>query len=315
MKPAVNKAMAVGALVAVTGAAFLFAFTFFKKGGYSEKDSYLVRARFGDATGLTWKSKVQIAGIQVGEVTKISLDRNKALLEIRIKKEVELHTDACLYKSFPSALLPDALLEVIPGSADKPPLSSLPEDQREITCIREATSVQQLLDSMSKIASDVQVVTGDLADTVRNNQGSLKDVIQNLAATTGKLRELVAENDQNVTAILRNTRAFTEDLRDISSRDKDRVHAILVNVEVLTAELRTTAQGIQQILNDGEIPHGWLKSQRLEGSFAAGMHARLHRQLVGHQHALAQARKHRRKLANCHPMSTTRVDHSRHLNN
>ena len=256
MKPAVSKAMAVGALVAVTGVAFLFAFTFFKKGGYSKSESYLVKARFTDATGLTWKSRVQIAGIQVGEVEGITLDRDKALLQIRIKNDVELHTDACLYKTFPSALLPDALLEVSPGVAPGSGLKSLPEGSREITCIREATSVQQLLDSMARIASDVQVVTGDLAETVRGSGGSLRNVVENLAATTGRLRQILDENDQNVSQILRNTRDFTRDLRDISDRDKERIHDILVNVDELTAQLRTTAASLQGIVAGVHKPAG-----------------------------------------------------------
>jgi phospholipid/cholesterol/gamma-HCH transport system substrate-binding protein len=249
VKPAVTKALAVGALVAVAGTAFLFAFTFFKKGGYSKSESYLVTARFSDATGLTWKSRVQIAGIQVGEVESIALEGDKAVLSIRVKNDVVLHSDACLYKTFPSALLPDALLEVSPGSPAAPSLKTEPQDKREITCIREATSVQQLLDSMSKIANDVSVVTGDLADSVRSNQGSLKNVIQNLAATTSKLREIVEANDQNVSQILRNTRDFTRDLRDISGRDKERIHDILVNVQQLTAELRTTAGSLQGVIS------------------------------------------------------------------
>jgi phospholipid/cholesterol/gamma-HCH transport system substrate-binding protein len=249
VKPAVSKALAVGTLVTVTGAAFLFAFTFFKKGGYSKSESYLVDARFSDATGLTWRSRVQIAGIQVGEVERIVLEGDRALLQLRVKNEVLLHADACLYKTFPSALLPDALLEVSPGSPDQPLLKDAPAGKREITCVREATSVQKLLDSMSKIASDVSLVTGNLADTVRENQGSLKDVVQNLAATTARLRELIESNDQNVTSIMRNTRDFTRDLRDISGREKERVHTIMVNVEQLTAELKTTAQSLDRILN------------------------------------------------------------------
>ena|GEM_PF-71684 len=248
MKPVVNKALAVGALVAVTGLAFLGAFTFFKKGGYAESESYVVVARFSDATGLTWRSRVQIAGIQVGEVERISLEGARARLEIRIKNEVDLREDACLYKTFPSALLPDALLEVTPGSPDRPSLKDLPRERQEITCIREATSVQQLLDSMAKIAADVQTVTGDLADSVRGDKGSLRDVIENLAITTDRLKDIVGENQQNVSAILRNTRDFTSDLREISARDKDRIHAILVNVEALTRELRSTSRSLDRIL-------------------------------------------------------------------
>jgi phospholipid/cholesterol/gamma-HCH transport system substrate-binding protein len=277
LKPAVNRALAVGALVAVTGGAFLVAFTFFKKGGYSKSESYAVVARFSDATGLTWRSRVQIAGIQVGEVERISLEGARARLDLRIKNDVDLHADACLYKTFPSALLPDALLEVTPGSADQPLLQSEPEGQREITCIREATTVQGLLDSMSKIASDVQTVTGDLAEGVRSNKASLRQVIENLSATSARLREIVDQNQQNVALILENTRDFTRDLRDLSARDKDRVHDILVNVEVLTRNLRTTSESLEKILTgtgkgrgtSGEEPPGHVIEARHE-SPAAG---------------------------------------------
>ncbi len=253
MKPVVNKALAVGFLVAVTGAAFLVALTFFKKGGYSKSESYLVRAHFTDATGLTWKSRVQIAGIQVGEVDKISLDGARALLQIRVKNEVDLREDACLYKTFPSALLPDALLEVAPGKSARA-FRDMPEGAREITCIREATSVQQLLDSMARIAADVQTVTGDLAQTVTGNNGSLRNIVENLAATTGRLRLLVDENGESVSQILRNTRDFTRDLRDMSGRDKDRVHDILVNVDELTAQLRTTAASLDALIKGTQAP-------------------------------------------------------------
>jgi phospholipid/cholesterol/gamma-HCH transport system substrate-binding protein len=250
VKPAWNRALAVGVLAAVTGVAFLFALTFFRKGGFSDKDSYLVHAAFSDATGLTWKSRVQIAGIQIGEVSDIALAGAKARLDIRIKKDVELHTDACLTKTFPSALLPDALLEVVPGSADKPLLSSLPEEKREITCVREATSVQQLLDSLAKIATDVQAVTGDLAQTVAGDKG-LREIVENLASATRRIDEAIAQNEQSVADIIANTRDFTGDLREIANRDKDKISRIATNIEQLTAKLNVVAASLQDIIDPG----------------------------------------------------------------
>jgi phospholipid/cholesterol/gamma-HCH transport system substrate-binding protein len=249
VKAGFSKAVGVGVLVAVAGGAFLVASTFLRKGGYSESESYLVQAHFSDATGLTWKSRVQIAGIQVGEVTRISLDGARALLEIRVKNEVELRQDACLYKTFPSALLPDALLEVAPGHPEQPSLKALPEGKREITCVREATSVQQLLDSMAKIAADVQLVTGDLASTVNGNHGSLKNVVENLASLTGRLEGIVAQNGDALTQTVHNARDFTRDLKEMSSRDKEQVHQILANVAELTAQLKVTAASLQGIMD------------------------------------------------------------------
>src|SRR5512132_4054540 len=105
-RPALSKAFAVGLLVAVCGAAFLIAFTFFRKGGYAEKDTYVVYAFFEDATGLTWKSRVQIAGIQIGEVERIVLEGGRARLDLRVKNDIDLKVDACLTKRYPSTLLP-----------------------------------------------------------------------------------------------------------------------------------------------------------------------------------------------------------------
>jgi phospholipid/cholesterol/gamma-HCH transport system substrate-binding protein len=262
-KPALNKFLAVGALVAITGLAFIIAFTFFRKGGYSERDVYRVHALFTDATGLTWKSKVQIAGIQVGEVAQITLVGDRARLDLRIKKEIQLHRDTCIQKSFPSALLPDALIEVIPGTPGTPLLVDLPEEQREVTCVREATSVQRLLDSLTRIANDVQVVTSDLAQTVGGKAGSLREIIENTSRITRQLDSIVSDNGGRLSGILENTRGFTADLRDMSSREKDRVHAIAVNIEGVTRELRLAISSVRQILDGGGAPS--LQPQSLPG--------------------------------------------------
>ncbi len=268
MKPAWNRALAVGVLAAVTGIAFLLALTFFRKGGYSEKDSYLVHAYFSDATGLTWKSRAQIAGIQVGEVVEIALTGAKARLDIRVKNTVELHTDACFTKTFPSALLPDALLEVQPGSPEKPLLRDLPESERNITCVREATSVQQLLDSLARIAADVQLVTGDLAKTVAGDRG-LREIVENLASATKRIDDTIARNEQNLSDILSNTKDFTADLREISARDKDKIGRIATNVEELTGKLKVVAASLQEIIDPGSGGSGGAASPGKPGAGAA----------------------------------------------
>lgn len=250
-----NKALAVGALAAVAVAAFLGAFTFFKKGGYDDDESYLAHAYFADATGLTWKSRVQIAGIQVGEVSKITLEGQRARLELRIKNEVDLRTDACLTKSFPSALLPDALLEVAPGTPAQPSLSSLPPERREVTCVREATSVAKLIDAMAKIAADVQLLTADLAKTVGGSQGSMREIIENLAKLTRRLDATVAANEGRLSHILSNVEVISGDLRELTQGEKDRIRSIARNVEELTAQLKGVASTVQAVL-DGGSPAG-----------------------------------------------------------
>lgn len=244
-----NKALAVGTLVAVAGAAFLVTFTFFKKGGYDDDESYLVHAYFADATGLTWKSRVQIAGIQVGEVSQITLAGQRARLDIRVKNGVDLKTDACLTKTFPSALLPDALLEVVPGAEGKPSLLGLPVEQREVACVRESTSVQQLIDGMAKIAADVQVVTADIARTVGGNQGSMREIIENLAQLTRRLDATVAANEGRLSSILSNFDVVSGDVRELTQGEKERIKVIARNIEELTTQLKGVTGTVQAVLD------------------------------------------------------------------
>jgi phospholipid/cholesterol/gamma-HCH transport system substrate-binding protein len=251
--PHLNKALSVGTLVAVTGIAFLLIFTFIKKGGYSEKDSYVVHALFSDATGLTWKSRVQIAGIQVGEVDKISLVGQRARLEMRIKKGVELKADACLSKVFPSALLPDALLEVSLGSEASPALSSLPEAQREVTCVRESGGTQKLIETLSKIAADVQVVSADLSRMVGSERGSMREIIENIVRLTQRLDDTVAQNQGKLTSLISNAEAISGDLRDLTGSEKEHIRQIVRNTEVVSRQLREVLASVQGIV-DGTTP-------------------------------------------------------------
>lgn len=250
-RPVINKAFAVGLLVSVCGIAFLVAFTFFRKGGYSERDSYVVFAYFEDATGLTWKSRVQIAGIQVGEVEAIRLEANRARLDMRIRKDIDLRGDACLTKRYPSTLLPDALLDAVPGTRRAPSLRGLPPEQREIRCVSEATSVAKLLDSLQNVSADVQKVTSELSTMVAGSQGSIKQIIENLSRISGNLDRSVEEGRARVSSILANTDQLTGTLAGVAEADRERYHAIARNLESLTGRLDSMLASIQGVGGTG----------------------------------------------------------------
>jgi phospholipid/cholesterol/gamma-HCH transport system substrate-binding protein len=248
VKPSVNRALLVGGFTAVMGLASLATITFVKQGGYGSRDSYVVHAFFSDATGLTWKSRVQIAGIQIGEVSEIRLVGPKARLDLRIRKDVELHADGCLHRTFPSALLADAVLEVALGTPATPRLADLPEEQREVKCVTSAATVQEVMDVMNQVAKDVQTITGDLAKTVAGSQGSMSEIVENLARVTRQIDEVISTNGQTLSDILSNTRDFTGDLSELSGEEKQRFHNIARNVEDLTFRLREVVASVQEIV-------------------------------------------------------------------
>ncbi len=252
-KALANKALAVGVLVAVAGTAFLVGYTFFRKGGLSESESYHVHALFRDATGISWKTRVQIAGIPVGEVHQVTLEKgDQARLDLLIKRDVTLHTDACLVKRFPSPLLPDAQLEVTSGTAEKPRMQDLPEEQREITCVREAATLTSLLDSLSKVAGDIQTLTADLARTVGGPEGSIRDIIENLARVSRTIDEVVGQNADKLGRTLSNVEAFTLTIREVADEDRERYHAIARNLAEATDRFNQVMSSVQTIVGGQE---------------------------------------------------------------
>ena len=94
----------VGLLVLVSGGLFFGFITFARKGGLSDREAITVWAYFNDASGLSRKSRVQIAGIPVGEVSDVQLEGMRAKVFLRIRREVGLRADAALTKRSESLL-------------------------------------------------------------------------------------------------------------------------------------------------------------------------------------------------------------------
>src|SRR6478672_13305321 len=81
-----------------------------------EKDEGVtVHAYFRDASGLNPKSRVQIAGIAVGELIDIRLEGVRAKITMRIRRDLHVREDATLTKRSES-LLGDYMLDLTPGT-------------------------------------------------------------------------------------------------------------------------------------------------------------------------------------------------------
>src|SRR4030042_535059 len=79
-------------------------------------DSYSVIARFTSVTGLRAGNPVNILGIEVGRIEKISMDQEdqKAIVELRIKKDVKIYDDA-IASVKTEGLIGDSYLTIDPG--------------------------------------------------------------------------------------------------------------------------------------------------------------------------------------------------------
>ncbi len=239
----------VGLLVLVAGG-FLFAFiAFTRKGGLGKDESVEAYAFFRDASGLGPKSRIQIAGIPVGEVTDVKLDGTRARVTVRIRDDVALHQDAALIKRSES-LLGDYLLDLNPGTEMTPPL----KDGEEIRKVVDVQGMEAAFASLSQITSDIQQVTGALRDVLGGEKGagSLGRIVDNMVRLSESVDLTVRSSSQQLDAILRNFESVSADVRGLTQTNEQSVSNIVRNIEVITQDTRQVLASVRQIVGSGE---------------------------------------------------------------
>lgn len=83
-------------------------------------DSYTVKARFGSISGLKSGATVEIAGVRVGKVTDVDLDREdyEAVVEMKIDKGVDLQEDV-IASIRTAGVIGDKYVSLTPGGAEE----------------------------------------------------------------------------------------------------------------------------------------------------------------------------------------------------
>ncbi len=81
---------------------------------------YTLKARFQSVSGLKNGARVEIAGVQVGKVTSITLDKERmaALVTMKIQKGIEI-TDDAIASVRTSGLIGDKFIKLSPGGSDE----------------------------------------------------------------------------------------------------------------------------------------------------------------------------------------------------
>ena len=244
----------VGLVVAAAATAFALGLYFIGASVGGEK-SYRVFAMFDDATGLGARSRVQIAGIPVGQVDRIELDQQTARAKVwlKIRAQYVLHRDAAISKRSES-ILGDFLLDLTPGSASQPPL----RDGDEIKNVLRQPGMNEIFQSLNKIAGDIQDVTGNIRKVLGTSEGedNLRTIVANLRKITEGLSSVIDRSTEKVDTILGNVQAFTGDLRRISGNGESDVMDILRNTRDATAEARDILRTVGNVVgsqDQGEL--------------------------------------------------------------
>ncbi len=241
----------VGIVIALAASAFGLFLYFISGNPFQSRTTYRVYAIFDDATGLGVRTRVQVAGIPVGQVDRIELDQNtaKAKVWMLIRQQYVLHRNAAITKRSES-ILGDFLLDVFPGTADQPTL----HDGDEIRNVVRTPSMNDVFVSLSKIAGDIGEITTNLRKVLGGEEGetNIRNLIGSLQRITSGIERVIDTSGAKLDATLANFQRFSGDLSRLSSDEGEDIVAILKNTRQATSDARDILRTIGGVIGSSQ---------------------------------------------------------------
>jgi phospholipid/cholesterol/gamma-HCH transport system substrate-binding protein len=257
------QAAKVGLFVALTGAAAYGIYRYVSP-EVSGTSGYTVHAFIQDATGLATRSRVTIAGIPVGSLDAIKLEKGEARLEVKVRNDVALYENATLGKKATS-LLGESAVVLTPGTPDHRKL----HDGDEIRIIITETTPGDLLQEVKAIADDVKQVSEQLAKSIGTEQGgqNIKLILQNLADATDAINKTIRENRDTIHETLVTVQQITQNANPELAKILENVRIVTQEVREMMAAANQTPQGQKGELRDA-IEHLDKSSKSLESAMS-----------------------------------------------
>ena len=239
----------VGLVVIAGIAAFFVLLSFLNHRKYSDSNTYEVTATFSDASGLGPKSRVQIAGIEVGVVDHIDLTPDaRAKATLRIKNEIVLRKDARITKRSAS-LLGDFLLDVFPGTPDQPRIPN----GGEIATVTSQPGIEDVFATLGDVTRQIEAITRSLSDLVTSDQvGSIKEIIKSMTEVADGLNKTITSAGGRLNSILADVQALTGNVRHLANGEQQNVQEILFNIRSFTDQANKVMYALNQIVGSGQ---------------------------------------------------------------
>jgi phospholipid/cholesterol/gamma-HCH transport system substrate-binding protein len=215
-KALITTEIKVGILVLI-GVLILFYMSFkVEKFGLFREDGYELSVILDNASGLDMRTPVFVAGVQVGNIKKISLSGYKAKVRMLLSKNVKVPVDSTIaIKS--QSLLGDKYIEIIPGVESK-----YFSEGDKITNVSTSPDFDQLFARFDVAA-------------------------KNIGDTMGEFKGILGENDKvNIKKSIENIQVASSDFRNILGKNKDDVDRIISSTAVITNKMETIVKDVEQ---------------------------------------------------------------------
>jgi phospholipid/cholesterol/gamma-HCH transport system substrate-binding protein len=253
----------VGILVLIS-VLLLFYMSFkVEKFGFFREEGYDLSVIVDNATGLDTRTPVFVAGVQVGNISKISLTGYKAKVKMLVKKDLKVPVDSKVaIKSH--SLLGDKYIEIIPG-VDKKYFSN----GDKLTNVITSPDFDQLFARFDVAAKNIGDTMGEFKGIIGENEKvNIKQSIENIQVASKDFRNILGKNKDDVNRIVSSTTVLTNKMEAIV-KDVEQgkgTLGLLVKDDSLYKDAKETVSSLRSITNDIEQGKGTLGMLAKDGT-------------------------------------------------
>jgi len=211
--------------------------------GKFNQDAYTVYAYISDANGLEQQSKVSMNGVNIGEVTLISIEGRLVKLTLSINRQVEIPEDSTLIV-MQESVLGAKTINLVAGKSQK----NLAEGGR-IVNFKQYASFDKTSDSVNAAARELELLMHDLRDVLGEQQKTdLKEMIAAFKNVGVHLDTVITENRIALKSAIENFNSMGAGFTKTADTINADLPQIMARIDSLSERLENMSAYLQDTL-------------------------------------------------------------------
>ncbi|MDR3139472.1 MAG: MlaD family protein [Treponema sp.] len=205
-----------------------------------------------DATGLSTRSRIYLAGIPVGKIRAIELTGNEARLQIALRKDVEIRADASIARRS-SSILGTSMLSLDPGTE----LTSLLTPGGRLSAEKNARDINNI---MGLVGTAGEQLTSLLREFQTNQMQLLAISLETINEITQKINSQTDAELERLSRILEAAALIAEQAEGLLLENGEGISAsvaeirgALGDIHSITGEIRGGQGNIGKTIYDGRL--------------------------------------------------------------
>jgi phospholipid/cholesterol/gamma-HCH transport system substrate-binding protein len=240
---------------------------------FTFKRTYTVYVKLDNISGLSIKSKIKIAGVDIGILKNITLEDSKAKLTLSINKNVTLYKNALAHIAS-MGIIGTKYIEIFPGDKNFPVLNEgdfVPAHQTltfedTVYKINRALSDKKYNDTMKNLADAVYSLKTIMA-SIENQNEKIVATISNFNHFSANLADILEQNKTDFRDSVASIKELSEKMNILIQRiyDGDGTMSKLINDEQMSKDLKMTISSAKEAITTlnntvnktGNLHLGW----------------------------------------------------------